>query len=766
MKWSDLVNPSRVDEMTRPTLADAMQRLGQAGYRKAGAGAYGAVFVKPGRDSVLKLFSTRDKPAIEYYKLIQNNQSNPYFPKLRGPAVRINNDYMAIQLEELKKLPMNYKTANFVSAVNGLVQMGITSTPSKTAPVDAMKEILADAQAKVALNLIVNLIRSNGWTADIKDDNIMQRSDGHYVFTDPIYVGSDAFMNNPEVAPDGRFKTYSTESEQLDEVTRPSLKQAENRLLSAGWIMLGNGHFGRTYYHPYRNDVLKLYAATDTGYTDFLDYIREFPSPYFPKLIGPPTKITPAYNAVRLEFLHVTSFDFPFDGVDVINGLKRGNMSGNASPEAIEDFERRYPGFIKTVQHLVKYGRSQGHNIDFGVGHNLMFRNDGTPVLIDPFAGDVASLSSGNNDEFELMIRKRGRKGPVDKMPPIKKRDPQKVLPMNIPRMRVPFDQRNVIGESKKGLFDMADSYTDLAGRLREQNYRKLDDLELAKVWRKNNSVLVVVDIRDTASLEYVEFCKTTTNQHVPVIGEGPKKVAPHHRMYSTRAFDRITDVMWNRLKPFENFVDYKKNPGSYPDVEDARKAYPNVYVLLERLHQKGMFRKYDFDLGRSVWREYNGRPILVNPFATKTVHRFREALNEKFFNDLLGGGWITPTGQYIPVDHEQDIHHTDIAIRALDDIPNEHLEDYHSSGEAQSPQIIHHALTKGWIRVSTWGDKEFNVNYEPNTVSKAANDALCRLISRGMNYQTYLFFNSYDGNAQSFSTKRLATLHTRRDVV
>lgn len=75
-----------------------------------------------------------------------------------------------------------------------------------------------------------------------------------------------------------------------------------------------------------------------------------------------------------------------------------------------------------------------------------------------------------------------------------------------------------------------------------------------------------------------------------------------------------------------------------------------------------------------------------------------------------LGGFWITDTGELIPVDHRQDIHHGDISLKhfADDSMRDENGEfDDYSRDMAQDI-----AYQNGWIRVSTSGNRAFALEW------------------------------------------------------
>lgn len=72
-------------------------------------------------------------------------------------------------------------------------------------------------------------------------------------------------------------------------------------------------------------------------------------------------------------------------------------------------------------------------------------------------------------------------------------------------------------------------------------------------------------------------------------------------------------------------------------------------------------------------------------------------------------GCWIEPNGSIHSCDHNQDIHHADIALEFFDIDTNDDGEHDEYSRDA----AIEAALDEGWLRVSAIDTMGFSVNWE-----------------------------------------------------
>jgi len=100
-----------------------------------------------------------------------------------------------------------------------------------------------------------------------------------------------------------RISELLTESEMLDEISRPSGRMAQHILKKAGYTVLGSGSNADVYAKPNENTVLKLFNNEDTAYQDFVYLTISNPNPHFPKFKGKMMKVTDDYSAIRMERL-------------------------------------------------------------------------------------------------------------------------------------------------------------------------------------------------------------------------------------------------------------------------------------------------------------------------------------------------------------------------------------------------------------------------------------------------------------------------------
>ena len=94
---------SVINELSLPaSIGDASRKLRNAGWREAGQGVFGTVFLNPNKPYVLKLFKV-DHAYQRFLKLIRSQPDNPHFPKLRGLPMKVNDEYSAVRMEKLEK---------------------------------------------------------------------------------------------------------------------------------------------------------------------------------------------------------------------------------------------------------------------------------------------------------------------------------------------------------------------------------------------------------------------------------------------------------------------------------------------------------------------------------------------------------------------------------------------------------------------------------------------------------------------------------------
>jgi hypothetical protein len=173
-----------------------------------------------------------------------------------------------------------------------------------------------------------------------------------------------------------------------------------------------------------------------------------------------------------------------------------------------------------------------------------------------------------------------------------------------------------------RGLFGRAANYGEIATRLKAAGYRPLKKLHHGRIWVKRPKAIMVYVRNERAMTEYLKFCKTSTNKHVPKIKRGPVDVTPDHTMVG---FEHMLDINDSRWKKVEDMEDFSQSNHDQDDFEDVYKAYPSLWRLFQDLHRRGFFQRYDVELDRESWMEYQTWPILFAPFWTTKAGMFRE---------------------------------------------------------------------------------------------------------------------------------------------
>lgn len=141
---------------------------------------------------------------------------------------------------------------------------------------------------------------------------------------------------------------------------------------------LGSGYYAQVYARPQDNYVVKIFRP-DEGYQTFLEYIRKNANnPYVPKLKGKIIKLPNGYSLVRIEKLKPIDEDL---WSEISLAAERPN-----DKDLVDKVDKKYPGLVKFIQSLKWIA-----NVDDRLGYdlhpgNMMIRDDGTPVVTDPFS--------------------------------------------------------------------------------------------------------------------------------------------------------------------------------------------------------------------------------------------------------------------------------------------------------------------------------------------------------------------------------------------
>lgn len=174
---------------------------------------------------------------------------------------------------------------------------------------------------------------------------------------------------------------------QLDHGEIDDLGDIEALLDTYGYELIGQGSSGYVFVSPSSKFILKVYSPNDRGYTTFLNYVMANQSnPHLPKLRGKPFKFDKngGWIAVRMEWLNPITYhsDEYFDTfVDYTDYIVRSPRMGyNEFSRPMQDWIDEHQDYYDTLKSLSKVWGEWDIHVE-----NIMQRNDGTMVLIDPF---------------------------------------------------------------------------------------------------------------------------------------------------------------------------------------------------------------------------------------------------------------------------------------------------------------------------------------------------------------------------------------------
>jgi hypothetical protein len=179
------------------------------------------------------------------------------------------------------------------------------------------------------------------------------------------------------------------------------------------------------------------------------------------------------------------------------------------------------------------------------------------------------------------------------------------------------------------------------------------------------------------------------------------------------------------KLRTFEDFkknflIDFREDFRNHMTAETKKRFDKRLYKLWEWLKEK-------------------------YPNIMDTGQLMSEGLTEGL-NDTKGGFWITENGEILECDHEQNLHHADIALKHFDlDDGEEHEDD----GWEVKNMALEAAVDNGWIQVSTWANyMSLNWLYPSDDAKKTLLSWVGKygkLFEKGMYIQNKFGNNSFD---------------------
>ena len=160
------------------------------------------------------------------------------------------------------------------------------------------------------------------------------------------------------------------------EDNRHWMEFANDLLYKYGFYFVGKGHYGTVLVSDEYPFALKIFRKDD-GYKSWIDFCRSQQSnPYIPKIRGKIIKVAHGIFAVRIEKLN------HFDPTSNHPSIKKFyNAFGNF--EVGEDYQTNDKNIIYILDDF------ENHLDDMDMGwSNVMLRDTGHLVIIDPYAGD------------------------------------------------------------------------------------------------------------------------------------------------------------------------------------------------------------------------------------------------------------------------------------------------------------------------------------------------------------------------------------------
>ena len=202
----------------------------------------------------------------------------------------------------------------------------------------------------------------------------------------------------------------------INELTRPQKSNhAANILHDAGYKVLGRGSFGSVFEKPGANYVLKLFEEYDVAYRSFIDLVRRFPNPHFPKFYGKLVRVSDEYYAIRMEKLD------PYRGNEEM--IRVYIMNRDYKPDK-RDLHRQFYLDILDAKDFMEENPSLkeacGLIIDHLAPHfridikqdNLMVRGKTTIVITDPVVGSTEKKINWSVDPKAPVVTNYTRRRP------------------------------------------------------------------------------------------------------------------------------------------------------------------------------------------------------------------------------------------------------------------------------------------------------------------------------------------------------------------
>jgi hypothetical protein len=177
-----------------------INKLNAMGWKIIGAGVYSMVFENGNKPYILKVNKRQDKGYMAYVSLIKRSR-NPHFPKISDQKMlevidRFGNQvqYYVYLIEKLQVMPedeaidVSYNLEQIIlHPYHSLEQIFTNKVHGSIGNMGGKvpNYLLRNRLLVAACQIIGRHIKTFEFRADLKEDNIMERSDGTTVITDP-----------------------------------------------------------------------------------------------------------------------------------------------------------------------------------------------------------------------------------------------------------------------------------------------------------------------------------------------------------------------------------------------------------------------------------------------------------------------------------------------------------------------------------------------------------------------------------------------------
>lgn len=329
----------------------------------------------------------------------------------------------------------------------------------------------------------------------------------------------------------GTWKTVS-ESDQLDEITRPEFREdAVEFLTSRGYEQLGSGTFANVFQRKSRpNEVIKLFSTSDDAYEAYIKFImKNQGNPHFPRIIGKPMEITPDYYAVKLEKLEPVS---ERDGLGKLISELYTFMIEYSTPESLETYFDAFPKFREASEKLREFMENNSeHGWDWDLHEgNLMWRGK-TLVLTDPIY---------NPEEFEH------------------------------------YAESSQLDEITR-----PETQKDADEILRNAGYKRVAHGAFGAVYEKGDKVIKTFSSIDTSYLKFIKMVKNSNNNpHFPMFFGDPIKITDGYyavKQENLKPYRGDATAINYYIRYLMDMLDGEDNytPNFYEEVEEIMQDYP-----------------------------------------------------------------------------------------------------------------------------------------------------------------------------------------------